>query len=98
GMADAGQGIDSFFDEIVSLSEGCQYADCTHTHEPGCAVLEAVKSGRLDKDKYGNYVNLKKEAEHFEMDDIEKREKDRRFGKFKKNAMKELKDSGRKDL
>ena len=97
GMADADQGIDSFFDEIVSLSEGCQYADCMHMHEPGCAVLEAVKSGKLDKNKYGNYVNLKKEAEHFEMDNIEKREKDRQFGKFKKNAVKELKNFGHKD-
>jgi ribosome biogenesis GTPase len=98
GMADAGQGIDSFFDEIASLSKRCQYADCTHTHEPGCAVLEAVKSGKLDKDKYGNYINLKKEAEFYEMDDIEKREKNRQFGKFKKNALKELKDLGHKDL
>ncbi|MCL4400283.1 ribosome small subunit-dependent GTPase A [Patescibacteria group bacterium] len=97
GMALAGQGIDLFFDEIAFLSEACQYADCTHTHEPGCAVLGAVKSGKLDKEKYENYINLKKEAEFYEMDDIEKREKNRQFGKFKKNALKELKGFGHKN-
>lgn len=98
GIANAGHGIDSFFEEITSLSKKCQYTDCTHTHEPGCAVLEAMRSGKLDEEKYKNYVNLKKEAEFYEMDDIEKREKDRQFGKFKKNAMKELKDFGHRDL
>lgn len=97
GMADAGQGIDVFFDEITSLSKKCAYVDCTHTHEPGCAVVEAVKSGVVDKSKYKNYVNLKKEAQFYEMDDVEKREKDRQFGKLKKNAIKKLKDLGHKD-
>ncbi len=94
GVADAGKGVDTFFDEITALAQKCQYTDCTHTHEPGCEVLRAVKSDKLDKGKYSNYINLKKEAEYSEMSDLEKREKDRRFGKFIKRAKKELRDSG----
>lgn len=92
GMADAGQGVDTFFDEISVLSEGCRFGDCTHTHELGCEVIKAIQSGILDKDKYDNYINLKKEAEYYEMDDIEKREKGRKFGRFLKKAKKEVSD------
>jgi ribosome biogenesis GTPase len=54
-------------------------------------VLSALKSGKLDKDKYSNYINLKKEVEHYEMTNFEQRKKDRQFGKFLKNAKKEIK-------
>jgi len=98
GLADAAGGIDSFFDEITVLSQKCKYVDCTHTHEPGCEVLAAVKSGKLDEKKYSNYINLKKEAEYYQMTDIEKREKDSQFGKFVKKAKKELKNFGYKNF
>ncbi len=94
GMTDVGKGIDVFFDDITALARKCKYVDCTHTHEPGCEVIDAVKSDKLDKGKYSNYTNLKKEATYYEMNDVEKREKNRQFGKFKKNAIKELKDFG----
>lgn len=89
-VAEAGRGVDVSFDEISIAARGCRYADCTHTHEPGCKVRYAVESGTIDKQKYLNYINLKKEAEYYKMDDVEKKEKDRRFGKFLKNAKKEL--------
>lgn len=91
-MADASDSVDSLFDEIIKLSEKCEYKDCTHIHENGCEVLSAVESGKIDKEKYLNYLNLRKESEYYKMSEIEKREKDRNFGKFLKNAKKELKD------
>jgi ribosome biogenesis GTPase len=91
GMVDVSAGIDDLFDEITIFSKKCKYVDCTHMHEPGCEVLSALKSGKLDENKYLNYVNLKKEAEHYEMTKLEQRDKDRQFGKFVKNAKKELK-------
>lgn len=91
GMTDVSAGIDNLFDEITILAEKCKYVDCTHIHEPGCEVLSALKSGELDEDKYSNYVSLKREVEHYEMTELEKREKDKQFGKFVKNAKKELK-------
>jgi ribosome biogenesis GTPase len=91
GMTDISEGIDSLFDEIIVLAEKCKYVDCTHIHEPGCEVLSALKSGKLDKAKYSNYINLRKEAEYYEMSELEKREKDRQFGKFIKKAKEEIK-------
>ena len=91
GIAEVTNSIENVFDEIHTLSKDCKYADCTHTHESGCAVLRALDNKSLDKDKYLNYIRLKKEAEHYEMDDVEKRGKDRKFGKFIKRSLKELK-------
>lgn len=91
GMADTSIGIDSLFDEITTLAKKCKYVDCTHTHEPGCEVLSALKSGELDKSKYSNYISLKKEAEYYKMTELEKREKDRQFGRFIKKAKEQLK-------
>jgi ribosome biogenesis GTPase len=94
GVTDASEGLDNLFDEIIMLSEKCKYNDCTHTHEAGCEVLSAVESGKIDKDKYLNYLNLKKEAEYYKMPEVEKKKKNRNFGKFIKKAKKELKDYG----
>ncbi|MFB3896510.1 MAG: ribosome small subunit-dependent GTPase A [bacterium] len=96
GMADTGSGIETVFDEIALLSQDCKYADCTHIHEPGCAVLKAVEDGILDEAKYQNYIKLKKETEFYEMTELEKREKDRKFGQFKKTAMNRLKETNPK--
>lgn len=97
GMTDMGNGVDNIFDEIVILSENCKFVDCTHVHEPDCAVLKAVESGQLGEDRYANYIRLKKETEHFEMTGFEKKEKSRQFGKFINKAKKDLKNFGHKD-
>ena len=90
GMTNTIDGINIFFDEITTLSKECKYTDCSHTSEPGCKVLSELKSGRLDESKYSNYINLKKETEHYDMNDFEKREKDHKFGKFIKKAKEEI--------
>ncbi len=90
GIADAGVGIANVFNEITALSKECKYADCTHIHEPSCAVLKAIEEGRLDRAHYQNYIKLKKENEFYEMTDIEKRAKDRKFGKFIKKAKEQM--------
>lgn len=97
GMTEAGEGISRLFDEITLLARECKYADCTHVHEPGCAVLGAVKSGRLDEDQYRNFLGLKKEAEYFEMTERERKQKDSEFGKFIKKAKGQLRRYGHKD-
>lgn len=91
GLAGGSEGINGLFDEITALGRQCGYADCTHTHEPNCQVVAAVKSGRLDEDQYHNYISLKKEADYYEMSELEKKEKDRSFGRFVKKAKKDLK-------
>jgi len=97
GMTDVSRGINISFDEISVLAQKCKYTNCTHTREPGCEVIKAVKSGKLDEEKYSNFISLKKETKYYEMNSIEKKEKDRQFGKFIKGIKKELKNSGHKN-
>lgn len=98
GMTDTDKGVGDVFDEITALSLSCKFIDCAHTNEPGCAVLRAVENGEVDEEKYRNFLRLKKEAEFFEMSELEKREKNRQFGKFIKKAKDELKRRGHKDF
>lgn len=90
GMADVSEGIDDLFDKITEWSKECKYVDCAHIHEPGCRILLALKEGELTEEQYSNYINLKKEADFFSLNKHEKREKNRQFGKFIKNAKKDL--------
>lgn len=83
-------GVNNFFDNITAIGNSCKYKDCTHINEPGCKVIETFNKGELDKEQYSNYLNLKKEAEYYNMSEVEKREKDYKFGKFIKGAKKQL--------
>ena len=64
GMWDSGDGIDTAFADIEELSHACKYADCTHTAEPGCAVLRAIECGTLDADRLESYRKLKTESDY----------------------------------
>ncbi len=94
GITDAQAGIEGAFSEITMRGRECRFADCTHVHEPGCAVREAVTRGELDEDMYDNYLKLSREAEYYEMTSLEKRRKDREFGRFIKKAKKDWKKQG----
>ena len=64
GMWDSGDGIDTAFADIEELSRACRYADCTHTSEPGCAVLRALADGTLDAARLASYRKLKTENDY----------------------------------
>jgi len=91
GNIDASDGIDDIFSDIKQLSVGCRFNDCTHTSEAGCAVLNAVQNNELSEARYQSYLKLIKESEHYQMSYVEKRKKDRQFGRFIKSAMKDIK-------
>lgn len=60
-------GIDSVdlsasFSDIDELAGMCRFNNCSHTSEPGCAVLAAIEEGTLDSDRLANFIKLKKEA------------------------------------
>jgi ribosome biogenesis GTPase len=97
GLTDLSAGIDRHFDAIAQMAQKCKFADCTHTHEPGCAVLHKAEQGNIDEEEYANYVALKKEAAHYGMTKGEKRKKDKKLGKFFKTTKEELKRYGHKD-
>lgn len=91
GLMGAGGGVDTGFEEIIAIAADCRYADCSHVHEPGCAVRAAVENGELSEDRYFSYLKLRKESEFHEMSYLDKRKKDRAFGRFIKSAKKRKK-------
>ncbi|MCE5229391.1 ribosome small subunit-dependent GTPase A [bacterium] len=88
GIADAAGGLETTFDEIFGFSRNCKFKDCTHTTEAGCAVLEAVERGEIDRESYESYLKMEKEKAHFESSAAERRKKDKDFGKMLKNYKK----------
>ncbi len=90
GILGAGAALDDSFGEIRGLSRACRFADCRHAGEPGCAVRAAIERGELAADRYESYAKLKKEAAHHEMSFVEKRRKDKAFGKFLKTAKEQV--------
>ena len=81
-------GIHSTFDEIAELSKHCRYNDCSHTQEQGCSILAALNDGIISQDRYQNYIKLNKESAFYEMSYLEKKRKDKKFGKMVKSVMK----------
>ena len=90
GMTDALSGVDESFSDIQQLSGSCRFRDCTHTVEKGCAVLEALANGALEEGRYENYLKLTKEARFYQMSYVERRRKDKQFGRMINTALKQL--------
>jgi len=57
-VSDLAYGIDTLFAEITELAPSCRFRDCTHAHEPGCAVQAAVKAGTLDPARLDRWRKL----------------------------------------
>lgn len=51
--------MDAYFPELAPLVAQCQFSDCSHTHEPGCAVLAALEAGRIHRERYESYLRLR---------------------------------------
>jgi ribosome biogenesis GTPase len=51
--------MEAYFPELRELVQGCQFSDCTHTHEPRCAVLTAVKDGRVHPERFESFLRLR---------------------------------------
>jgi len=89
GNIGVNSGIEVSFADIHEISKSCRFNDCTHTHEVVCSVLAAVKSGKINEAHYQDYMKLNEESEHYQMSYLEKRRKDKEFGKFIKHAKKQ---------
>jgi len=65
GMRELGllddEGIDTTFADVAAFAEHCRFRDCTHTTEPGCAVIAAAESGELAADRLASYRKLVRE-------------------------------------
>jgi ribosome biogenesis GTPase len=51
--------LDGYFPEIRPLVKDCEFSDCTHLHEPGCAVITAVEAGKIDPERYDSYCRMR---------------------------------------
>jgi ribosome biogenesis GTPase / thiamine phosphate phosphatase len=95
GISDEQGGLEITFNTIAELGRQCKYKDCTHTHESGCSVIEAVEKGELDSASYHNYLKMERERAYFETTTEEKRRKEKIFGKilkdYHKNEIKQRK-------
>lgn len=60
-VSDVDRGMERFFNDIDELTENCRFSNCTHTSEPGCAVLSALADGSLDKKRWKTYCTLQYE-------------------------------------
>ena len=60
-------GLDTAFEDIRVLAEGCRFRDCSHQSEPGCGVQAAVLQGKLDAGRLANYFKIRKEAWYIEL-------------------------------
>ncbi|HEY8380919.1 MAG TPA: ribosome small subunit-dependent GTPase A [Microvirga sp.] len=60
-LSGTGEGIDTLFAEITELAPSCKFRDCTHAHEPGCAVRAAVAAGTLDPERLSRWRKLTQE-------------------------------------
>ena len=92
GLLGASDAVEDSFSDIHELSLTCRFSNCTHTQEPGCAVRSAIETGDLSEDRYQSYLKLKKETEYHDRSYVEKRKKDRDFGRFIKSVQKHGKD------
>lgn len=62
GLFDAKEGVSELFSDIEDLAGQCKYRDCTHRHEPGCAVRAALDNGDLEEQRYISYLKLMDEC------------------------------------
>lgn len=88
GMIDVEAGIDESFSDIRELVGQCRFNDCSHTTESGCAILAAIERGELDGERYQSYLKLMKESAYHQMSYVERRKKDKAFGKMVKSIVK----------
>ena len=51
--------LDAYFPELAPLVAKCQFSNCTHIHEPGCAVRAALESGKIHPERYASYLRLR---------------------------------------
>ena len=88
GMLGVGEGLDETFADVGELAKKCRFTDCGHSSEPGCAVRAAIERHDLGEERLQDYFKLRKESAFHDSSYVERRKKDRDFGRFVHSAMK----------
>jgi len=88
GMLGVSEGLDDTFADIGELAKNCRFSDCSHSSEPGCAVRAAIERHDLSEERLQDYLKLRKESAFHDLSYVERRKKDRDFGRLVRSAMK----------
>ncbi len=80
-------GLLDVFADIVRLAAGCRFSNCNHNGDAGCAVTAAIESGDLDPRRLANFQKLDAEQAHNSRSLAERRERDRKMGRFFKSVL-----------
>jgi len=88
GMLDVNEGLDDTFADIGGLAKNCRFTDCSHSSEPGCAVRAAIERHDLSDERLQSFLKLRKESAFHDLSYVERRRKDREFGRFVRSVMK----------
>ena len=57
--------ISKYFPEMLRVADDCRFVPCTHTHEPGCAVKQALEDGKISPERYNSYLGMLEEDSKF---------------------------------
>jgi ribosome biogenesis GTPase len=85
-VSETDYGIDSLFAEITELAPACRFRDCTHAHEPGCAVQAAVAGGTLDPERLERWRKLSRENRASSLAQTRSRGSSRTAGRSRRQA------------
>lgn len=86
GMWDADEGMEMAFEDVENFLGNCRFRDCSHTSEPGCAVYDAIREGKLSEKRWQSYLKLKAEDEYSENKSEYLRNKNEKFKNISKFA------------
>lgn len=93
-LTDAASGIDSVFADLHELASQCRFRDCQHETEPGCAILEAIERGDVEKTRLDRWRKLIAEEAFNNASLAERRSRDREFGKMVRRIKRAKLDNG----
>ncbi len=85
-LSDCEKGVATLFEEIEAVARNCRFNDCRHLGEAGCAVAVAAERNELDPRRLANYLKLQAEQERTLETLVEKRRRDKSFGKMCKRV------------
>ncbi|MBF0611630.1 MAG: ribosome small subunit-dependent GTPase A [Magnetococcales bacterium] len=86
-LGESSQAMENVFADIELLARGCQYRDCRHDGDGGCAVMAAVTAGNLDNRRLVNYLKLQREQAHLQESQWQQRDRQRRFSRMVNQVM-----------
>ena len=87
-LADATDGINALFDDVVELAGQCKFSNCAHDTEPGCAVQAAIAAGDLEAERLTRWRKLMAEDERNNQSLAQSRARDKAFGKMVHTTLK----------